>query len=80
MVGAAGAIYVLGGVGGIGGTLTFYHDVWVSTDGGADRARGRSAGTRGYGWGTHGTSRGTQWVQSGVLPGFSPDMKGNGYA
>jgi hypothetical protein len=44
VVGAAGAIYVLGGVGGIGGTLTFYHDVWVSTDGGALRTRFRGDG------------------------------------
>ena len=76
VIGAAGAIYVIGGKGG----NAVFNDVWVSTDGGADRARGRSAGTRGYGWGTHGTSRGTQWGHSGVLPGFSPDMKGNGYA
>ncbi len=32
-VDAAGAIYVIGGYGS--GTGTFYHDVWVSTDGGA---------------------------------------------
>ncbi len=32
---AAGAIYVIGGVSG-----TSYQDVWVSTDGGADRTRG----------------------------------------
>ncbi len=33
---AAGAIYVIGGFSG----TTFYNDVWVSTDGGADRTRG----------------------------------------
>ncbi len=31
----AGAIYVIGGFGHYNGTDTFYHDVWVSTDGGA---------------------------------------------
>ena len=46
MVDAAGAIYVIGGVG-----ATYYRDVWVSTDGGADRtragySRGKSAGVR----------------------------------
>ncbi len=32
VVDAAGAIYVIGGVGDI---ITYYQDVWVSTDGGA---------------------------------------------
>jgi hypothetical protein len=35
VIDAAGAIYVIGG--GSGGT--YLKDVWVSTDGGADRAR-----------------------------------------
>ena len=35
VIDAAGAIYVIGGTGD-----TYYHDVWVSTDGGADRTRG----------------------------------------
>ncbi len=30
VIDAAGAIYVIGGLGS-----TYYHDVWVSTDGGA---------------------------------------------
>jgi hypothetical protein len=34
VIDAAGAIYVIGGTGGAG-----YRDVWVSTDGGADRTR-----------------------------------------
>ena len=34
---AAGAIYVIGG----GSYGVFYNDVWVTTDGGADRIRGR---------------------------------------
>ncbi len=33
MIDAAGAIYVIGGLGSTG----FYNDVWASTDGGADR-------------------------------------------
>jgi hypothetical protein len=37
MIDAAGAIYVLGGV---GGSNTYFNDVWKSTDGGA------RAGTR----------------------------------
>jgi hypothetical protein len=41
VVDAAGAIYVIGGSGG-----TYYHDVWVSTDGGA-RAGLRREGGRG---------------------------------
>ncbi len=36
MIDAAGAIYVIGGLNG----NTFYKDVWVSTDKGADRTRG----------------------------------------
>jgi hypothetical protein len=41
VIDAAGAIYVIGGYGG-----TYYNDVWVSTDGGADRTRG-TRGTAG---------------------------------
>ncbi len=33
MIDAAGAIYVIGGYGGV--PNTFYQDVWASTDGGA---------------------------------------------
>jgi hypothetical protein len=33
VIDAAGAIYVIGGLGSTG----FYSDVWASTDGGADR-------------------------------------------
>ncbi len=39
VVDAAGALYVIGGCG-----ATYYRDVWVSTNGGADRTR---AGARG---------------------------------
>jgi hypothetical protein len=35
VVDAAGAIYVIGGYSGGGTSLTYYQDVWVSTDGGA---------------------------------------------
>jgi hypothetical protein len=47
VIDAAGAIYVIGGIGG----GTDLNDVWASTDGGADRTRskGRSGGySRGY--------------------------------
>ncbi len=37
VIDAAGAIYVIGGFDG--NTGTYYNDVWVSTDGGADRTR-----------------------------------------
>ncbi len=51
VIDAAGAIYVLGGR---RGRTEDYNDVWVSTDGGADRIGGYSTGTCGY-------SRGTLW-------------------
>ncbi len=35
VIDAAGAIYVIGGLGVINGTLVYLQDVWVSTDGGA---------------------------------------------
>jgi hypothetical protein len=58
VIGAAGAIYVIGGYGG-----TFYRDVWASTDRGADRTRGGGLLER-YSSGTYralrGLSRGTQ--------------------
>jgi hypothetical protein len=38
VIDAAGAIYVIGGAFYFEGT--FFNDVWVSTDGGADRAPG----------------------------------------
>ena len=43
MIDAAGAIYVIGGYNG--GTYP-YGDVWVSTDGGADRTRAGWLGGR----------------------------------
>ncbi len=57
VVGAAGAIYVIGGYGGT--TTTIYQDVWLSTDGGA---RPDSVGgvVGGY----------TGWVLQGLLWGY----------
>jgi hypothetical protein len=67
VIDAAGAIYVIGGYSG----RTSFHDVWVSTDGGAGRTQmvlGDTGGTWGYYWrgswvyprGTEVHSRGTQ--------------------
>jgi hypothetical protein len=53
VIDAAGAIYVIGGTGSGG---TFFSDVWVSTDGGADRT-------------CAGLSGGTAWVVRGYLGG-----------
>ncbi len=49
VIDAAGAIYVIGGGNGLGPQ---YPDVWVSTDGGADRSWWCSRGTRGVLGGT----------------------------
>ncbi len=43
---AAGAIYVIGGFGYYNGAYTYFNDVWVSTDGGADRTRACQRGVR----------------------------------
>ncbi len=65
MVDAAGAIYVIGGYGYVIGTLTFYQDVWVSTDGGARAGLGRGGG------------RGVDQVgTTGVLMGTKGDLRG----
>ena len=58
VVDAAGAIYVIGGSGA--GTTSF-QDVWVSTDGGADRNRSRVVGW-GTAWVLRGYSRGAGGV------------------
>ena len=68
MVGAAGAIYVLGGNDG-----TYYQDVWVSTDGGARAGLGRG-GDRGVlegvlAWGTQVGCEGILRSTKGVLCG-----------
>ena len=49
VIDAAGAIYVIGGNNGTHGPVTL-QDVWVSTDGGADRTRAGGGGgvLRGY--------------------------------
>jgi hypothetical protein len=39
VIDAAGAIYVIGGFSGTGANIVYYKDVYVSTDGGADRTR-----------------------------------------
>ncbi len=65
VIDAAGAIYVIGG----GGFGTYFKDVWVSTDGGADRTQsGYSRGNGGserYSGGTKGCCRGTSRVLVG---------------
>ncbi len=69
MIDAAGAIYVIGGE----GSSTSYQDVWVSTDGGADRTR--AGWLRSTGWvgrGTKGVLRGT----TGVLGGTPGPLQG----
>ncbi len=50
VVDAAGAIYVIGGKGILGQvTAKYFSDVWVSTDGGADRTRAGTLGVmKGY--------------------------------
>ncbi len=42
VIDAAGAIYVIGGTNG----TNYFNDVWVSTDGGANRTR--AGGSKGY--------------------------------
>ncbi len=62
VIDAAGAIYVIGGLGS-----TYYNDVWVSTDGGADRTRGVLEGYLRVLRGTFVVNRGYSMV--GVLKG-----------
>ncbi len=66
MIDAAGAIYVIGG--GIYGT-TSYQDVWVSTNGGADRSQSRvlEGALGGYHGGTSGVLQGDWRGTCGVL-------------
>ncbi len=61
VVDAAGAIYVIGGI-GTGNNIN-YNDVWKSTDGGAD-------GTRAY-------SRGTRWVLRAYYGGSREALQGS---
>ncbi len=63
VVDASGAIYVICGRSGTFTVSTVYNDVWVSTDGGLDRASGVLA-TRGL---RSGYRRGTQGGTPGVL-------------
>jgi hypothetical protein len=62
VIDAAGAIYVIGGIDGVN---TYYKDVWVSTDRGADQTR--VGGTRLELAGTRGVLCGTQGVLHGTL-------------
>ena len=64
VVDAAGAIYVLGGLGITGITAYYYQDVWASTDGGA---RGPTASGGGTPVGTTGVLGGTTGVLQWVL-------------
>jgi hypothetical protein len=66
---AAGAIYVIGGMGGqLNNNGPYYQDVWASTDGGADGlAPGWSGGTGWY----HGVLGGTTRVLRGYYVGTS---------
>ncbi len=65
VIDAAGAIYVIGGFSG----STYYKDVWVSTNGGADRTRGvldwYLRVHEGYFRGTLGVLHGTLGVSKG---------------
>ncbi len=66
MIDAAGAIYVLGGVGNDG-----YKDVWVSTNGGARAGLRRGGGRRVHWAGTQGVLRGTKGELRGTIAGTS---------
>jgi hypothetical protein len=66
VIGAAGAIYVIGGQGS-GGTL--FQDVWASTDGGARAGLRRGGGRGGYCRGTSGVLQGTKGTTWGYCRG-----------
>jgi hypothetical protein len=71
VVDAAGAIYVIGGY-GFNGNGTYCHDVWVSTDGGAqpDAVQGGERGVLEEGTQGGSYSRGyTRWVLRGYSRG-----------
>ncbi len=65
----SGAIYVIGGHGGV---ITRYQDVWASTDGGAwpDSRRGWSGGTRRVLRGTREVRQGYCTATTGVLHSY----------
>ncbi len=79
MIDAAGAIYVIGGYNV--GTLTFYDDVWASTDGGARPDSVGGAGRRVHWVGTTGGNRvyyeGTKRDLSGTTAGTWGVLRGN---
>ena len=64
VVDAAGAIYVIGGVGN-----TIFAAVWVSTDGGARAGLGPSGVVGGYYRGYYGGTKGYQGVLRGSTKG-----------
>jgi hypothetical protein len=67
VIDAAGAIYVIGGY---SSSDTIHNDVWVSTDGGADRTRRGSRDTRGYYRDAKGFYRGNRRGTRGVQTGY----------
>jgi hypothetical protein len=73
VIDATGAIYVIGGLGGIGDT--YYNDVWVSTDGGADRTRGVLDEYLRVFEGYFVVHRGTPWY-SAAMQGYCPGTSG----
>ncbi len=83
MVDAAGAIYVLGGVGGKDPNYIYFNDVCVSTDGGARAGLapggGRGGALGGYYRGTKGVLRvlkGTAEVLQGYCRGTAGVLQG----
>jgi hypothetical protein len=81
VIDAAGAIYVIGGSDGqVGSFVTYFQDVWVSTDGGArpDCVGGVGVGQC-TGWvlrGYEGAPRKNSGVLQGVLQGVLGGTKG----
>jgi hypothetical protein len=78
VIDAAGTVYIISGDSGSG---TFYNDVWVSTDGGADQTRVGGtrlvlAGTRGVLCGTQGCSMVLYGYSVGSCPGTSGLLEG----
>jgi hypothetical protein len=78
VIDAAGAIFVIGGVSNDGTySSTLYHDVWVSTDGGARPAYVR--GGRGVHWlGTTGVLQEYYKGTPGVMEGYYTVTMGEG--
>ncbi len=62
----SGTIYVIGGW----DSITYYNDVWASTDGGARAGLGRGGGRGVHRGGTTGVRRGTIGGTKGYSRGF----------